>query len=113
MSANTIEMKGTLQADGKLILDKKPALPPGRVRVALRAIENESAPGADVLVVLQRIRAAQDARSYVPRARAQRSTRPSTTCAARTKNVCRRSSGCLRNANGPAPRSPHDRLSRF
>jgi hypothetical protein len=38
MIANTIEINGTLQADGRLILDEKPALPPGRVRVALRAL---------------------------------------------------------------------------
>ena len=38
MIANTIEIEGTLQADGRLILDEKPALPPGRVRVSLQAI---------------------------------------------------------------------------
>jgi hypothetical protein len=38
MIANTIELEGTLQADGRLILDEKPALKPGRVRVALRPL---------------------------------------------------------------------------
>jgi hypothetical protein len=38
MIANAIELAGTLQADGKLILDEKPALPPGRVRVALQPL---------------------------------------------------------------------------
>lgn len=38
MIARTIEIDGTLQADGKLILDEKPALPPGRVRVVLRTL---------------------------------------------------------------------------
>ena len=38
MIANTIEIEGTLQADGQLILDEKPALPPGRVRVTLQAL---------------------------------------------------------------------------
>jgi hypothetical protein len=32
MIANTVEVEGTLQADGQLILDEKPDLPPGRVR---------------------------------------------------------------------------------
>ena len=38
MIANTIEVAGTLQANGQLILDEKPALPPGRVRVALQPL---------------------------------------------------------------------------
>ena len=38
MIANTIEIDGTLQANGQLILDEKPALPPGRVRVALQPL---------------------------------------------------------------------------
>ena len=36
----SIEIEGTLEADGRLILDEKPALPPGRVRVALRPLAN-------------------------------------------------------------------------
>jgi hypothetical protein len=49
MIANTVEIDGTLQADGKLILDEKPALRPGRVRVALRALVERlpDAPWAD------------------------------------------------------------------
>ena len=39
MIANAIEMEGTLEADGRLVLDEKPALPPGRVRVALQPLE--------------------------------------------------------------------------
>ena len=38
MIAKTIAIAGTLQADGQLILDEKPALPPGRVRVALQPL---------------------------------------------------------------------------
>jgi hypothetical protein len=38
MIAKLIEIEGTLQADGRLILDEKPALPAGRVRVALQAL---------------------------------------------------------------------------
>jgi hypothetical protein len=33
MSYHTIEVEGTLRADGTLLLDEKPDLPPGRVRV--------------------------------------------------------------------------------
>lgn len=38
MIANVIEIQGTLQPDGKLILDERPPLPPGRVRVAIQAV---------------------------------------------------------------------------
>ena len=69
MIANAIETEGTLQPDGKLILDEKPAMPPGRVRVALQALGNGTDPGSDVLTVLQGIRAAQTARGHAPRTR--------------------------------------------
>ena len=38
MIATTVEIEGTLDADGRLILDERPALPPGRVSVALRTL---------------------------------------------------------------------------
>jgi hypothetical protein len=49
MIANTIQIEGTLRADGQLILDEKPALPPGRVRVAMQALAARlpDAPWAD------------------------------------------------------------------
>ena len=67
MKTNLIEMQGTLQPNGTLILDEKPALPLGRVRVALQAISAEAESGADVLAVLLGIRAEQKARGQVPR----------------------------------------------
>ena len=36
MEPVTVELKGTLQPDGSLLLDHKPNLPPGRVRVILQ-----------------------------------------------------------------------------
>jgi hypothetical protein len=69
MIANTVEIEGTLQADGQLILDEKPALPPGRVRVTLQAINNEAESTADFVAVLHRIRADQQARRHVSRMR--------------------------------------------
>jgi hypothetical protein len=41
----TLELEGILQPDGSLILDEKPILPPGRVRVALQPLP-ESPTGA-------------------------------------------------------------------
>ena len=69
MIANAIEIEGTLHPDVNLILDEKPALPPGRVRVALQAIGNGPDPGSDVLAVLNVIRSAQKAREHAPRTR--------------------------------------------
>jgi hypothetical protein len=46
--ATTIEMEGTLEADGQLVLDEKPALPPGRVWGALRTLV-EGAPRGERL----------------------------------------------------------------
>src|SRR5262245_28883875 len=51
MVAKSAQVEGTLQPDGTLILDEKPALPPGRVRVALQAIDRANPP-LDVLTVL-------------------------------------------------------------
>jgi hypothetical protein len=36
MTTTAIEILGTLQPNGTLVLDEKPALPPGRVRVTIR-----------------------------------------------------------------------------
>jgi hypothetical protein len=38
MTVNSIEVAGTLQPDGNLILDEKPAMAAGRVCVALRRL---------------------------------------------------------------------------
>lgn len=69
MNPITIEIEGTLEPDGRLILDESPAMPPGRVRVALQAISDAADSDADVLIVLRRIHAAQEARGNVPRTR--------------------------------------------
>jgi hypothetical protein len=63
----SFEIEGTLQPNGKLILDEKPTMPPGRVHAALQAIANGTDP--DVLTVLQSIRAAQSARGHASRTR--------------------------------------------
>jgi hypothetical protein len=69
MHGNTIELEGTLQADGKLILDEKPALAPGRVRLCLQAITGGNGAGTDVIAVLELIRTGQAARGHVARSK--------------------------------------------
>jgi len=65
VTISAVELQGTLQPDGTLVLDQKPDLPPGRVRVTVQLSE---AP-ADVMEVLRRIRAEQAATGHIPRSR--------------------------------------------
>lgn len=67
MVANTVEVEATLEADGRLILNERPALPPGRVRVVLQVIGSVGAADNDVIAVLQCIRTAQTARGRITR----------------------------------------------
>lgn len=66
MAMPIVELQGFLQADGTLVLDEKPNLPPGRVRVTVQPSEVQ---GGDVIEVLHRIHAEQAARGHVPRSR--------------------------------------------
>lgn len=62
-----IEVQGTLRADGTLVLDVPPALPPGRVRVIVQPLlEPQDTP---IWKFFQQIRAEQEARGFVPRSR--------------------------------------------
>ena len=65
MATPVVEIQGTLQADGTLVLDEKPNLPRGRVRVTVQPSEVQG----DVIDVLRRIHAEQAARGHVPRSR--------------------------------------------
>jgi hypothetical protein len=62
-----VEVDGTLRPDGTVILDGRVNLPPGRVRVTLQLAEAS----ADVMEVLERIRAEQAACGHTPRSREQ------------------------------------------
>jgi hypothetical protein len=50
MSPTLVEVRGTLQPDGTLVLDEKPNLPPGRVRVMVQAMAEGPAPAKESLV---------------------------------------------------------------
>ena len=67
MGTSVVEVQGTLRADGTLVLDTKPDLPPGRVRVTVQPLQAT----ADVIEILQRIHAEQAASGHVPRSREQ------------------------------------------
>jgi hypothetical protein len=66
MAPPTIEVLGTLQPDGTLVLDEKPNLPAGRVRVVL---QSQSSPVDRFWSVMNAIWEGQKARGHVPRSR--------------------------------------------
>lgn len=56
MSLSEVTLEGTLQADGSVVLDKKPNLPPGRVQVVMRTMSQLRSPENETLVAfVQRI----------------------------------------------------------
>jgi hypothetical protein len=65
MSTNAIEVQGTLREDGTLVLDDKPNLPPGRVKVTVQAIPDYRQ--TDIWQFFERLWAEQRARGHVPR----------------------------------------------
>jgi hypothetical protein len=67
MTTNAIEIQGTLREDGTILLDDKPNLPPGRVKVTVQLANPAEGDENDVIAVLERIHAAQALRGYVPR----------------------------------------------
>src|SRR5262245_27614794 len=67
MGNTVVEVQGTLRPDGTLVLDRKPDLPPGRVRVTVRSEIDLTQ--TDVWQVLETIWAGQRARGHVPRSK--------------------------------------------
>jgi hypothetical protein len=65
MSATIVEIQGTLQPDGTLVLDEKPNLPPGRVKVTVEPVPD--CKQTDIWKFFERLRAEQHARGHVPR----------------------------------------------
>lgn len=69
MNPTAIEVQGTLREDGTLVLDDKPNLRPGRVKVTVEPVPDLTQ--TDVWQVLERIWEGQRARGHVPRTREQ------------------------------------------
>src|SRR5580698_190334 len=67
MTANAIEIQGTLQDDGTLVLDEKPNLPPGRVKVTVEPVPDPTK--TDIWQFFERMWADQRARGHVPRSK--------------------------------------------
>jgi hypothetical protein len=62
-----LEIQGTLQPDGTLLLDEKPNLPPGRVRVTVQPVLDYTQ--TPIWKTLEKIHADLQASGHVPRSR--------------------------------------------
>jgi hypothetical protein len=67
MGTNAIEIQGTLREDGTLVLDAKPNLPAGRVKVIVEPIPDLAQ--TEIWQFFEQLWAAQRARGHVPRTR--------------------------------------------
>jgi hypothetical protein len=67
MATTPVEVQGTLQADGTLVLDEKPSLAPGRVRVTLQPVLDYTQ--TPIWQVLEKIHAELRASGHVPRSK--------------------------------------------
>jgi hypothetical protein len=65
MTAKAIEVQGTLREDGTLLLDEKPNLPPGRVKVTVQAIPDYMQ--TEIWQFFERIKAEREALGIAPR----------------------------------------------
>src|SRR4051794_10726944 len=67
MTTNTIEVQGTLREDGTLVLDQKPNLPPGRVKVTVEAVPDYKQ--TEIWQFFERLKAEREALGIAPRSR--------------------------------------------
>lgn len=65
MAAGAIELAGTLREDGTLMLDRKPNLPPGRVKVTVEPVFDFKQTA--IWQFFERIRAEREAQGVAPR----------------------------------------------
>lgn len=69
MSPLQVVVDGTLQADGTLVLNERPNLPPGCVRVTMQAVAAPTGTEEDLMTRMERVWADQKARGHVSRTR--------------------------------------------
>ena len=69
MSETQVVVTGTLNPDGTLVLDERPHLPPGRVRVTVQAVTQATGSEDGFMARVERVWAEQAARGHVPRTR--------------------------------------------
>ena len=55
MGPTQVEIQGTLHPDGTLVLDERPKLPPGRVRVVVQSQPEQHSPQESLLEFVERV----------------------------------------------------------
>jgi hypothetical protein len=65
VSTGAIEVQGTLREDGTLVLDEKPNLPPGRVKVTVESVPDYKQ--TEIWQFFERLWVEQRAKGHVPR----------------------------------------------
>jgi hypothetical protein len=65
MTTNAVEIQGTLREDGTLVLDDKPNLPPGRVKVTVEPVPDYKQ--TEIWQFFERIKAEREALGIAPR----------------------------------------------
>src|SRR3954447_20466975 len=65
MTTNAIEIQGTLREDGTLVLDQKPDLPPGRVKVTVEPVPDYKQ--TEIWQFFEQIKAEREALGINPR----------------------------------------------
>lgn len=69
MTNQSMVTHGILKPDGRLELDEKPNLPPGRVQVILQPVAEKT--GLGLLELLEKFRKENETRGFKPRTREQ------------------------------------------
>jgi hypothetical protein len=67
MTTNAIEVQGILREDGTLVLDDKPNLPPGRVKVTVEPMPDYKQ--TEIWQFFERLWSEQRTRGHIPRTR--------------------------------------------
>ncbi len=65
MTVQAIEVQGTLREDGTLLLDEKPTLPPGRVKVTVEPVPDYKQ--TEIWQFFERLKAEREALGIAPR----------------------------------------------
>jgi hypothetical protein len=64
MATTEVVVKGAVTADGQLVLDEPPGVPPGRVEVTVRVVQDAAPKEHPMFETLRRIHAELDARGF-------------------------------------------------
>jgi len=64
MKATEVVVEGALTEDGQLVLDEKPNLPAGRVKVVMQLLDQAVTAQGALLQAVRELQAAQEARGY-------------------------------------------------